>query len=275
MKKLIVIFLALALAVGCGQIPTEETNEGTGGENQPVENIDTTTEENVEFTAEPISLSSLTPSAIELAFELNFVPGIHQLVDEENERTFLLVTLPHVSLGTSLNLTEFSEGEEGYLVTAYYTEVEGENRSMFNQIYELSHTMDTFKVTDQHDNVWASSTFNSNEIVSFDPKYRVDGSLDQNLRISSPGYNQGLSEASTAIEVKGIAVSTEPIVVSLIQGEQVISTQELELTGTEGKWIPFTLSLSLEGITTEEGSEDLRLVVQSEIIDEDWLVSSF
>jgi hypothetical protein len=277
MKKLIVPVLALSLVVGCGQNPAEnQAGDQVSGENTAKQNqTDTVTEEATPVTIKPVSLASLTPFAINAAFDLNYAPGVHQIIDEEKERTFLLVSLPHISLGTGLEVTDLTKEDEEYQIILEHTEVEGEKTSMSNKFYELSGEMDQFTAVDQNGNVWGSSTITSaNDLLfTFDPKYRVTPTLDQNLRITTPGFEAGIKEETQSLDVTGFVNTSDAVTVSLVQGDNVISTAEF--TGTAGKWTPFTASLSLEGIILNEGAKDIHLIFEGAEIKEDWIVKSF
>jgi hypothetical protein len=278
MKKLIVPVLALSLVVGCGQNSAEnQAGNEVSGENNTAkqDQNDTATTEAAPVTITPVSMTSLTPFASDTAFNLNYAPGVHQIIDKEKERTFLLVSLPHIAFGTDLEVADLTKQEEGHQVTLQYTESEGEKSSMSVNYYELSGEMNQFTAVDQNGNVWASSTVTNDDefLFTFDPKYRITPALDQNLRITTPGFGAGIEEDATSLNVTGYVHASEAVTVSLVQGDNVISTAEF--AGTAGKWTPFTASLSVEGIELNEGAEDIHLIFEGEEIQENWIVNSF
>jgi hypothetical protein len=183
--------------------------------------------------------------------------------------------LPHIAFGTSLEVADIIKEDEAYQVILQYTEVEGEKSSMATKVYELSGNMTEFTAVDQNGNVWGSITVTNDDATqfTFDPKYRVDPTLDQNLRITTPGVDAGIKEDAKALDVTGFVLASESVTVSLVQGDNVISSAEF--TGTEGKWTPFSASLSVGGVVLDEGAEDIRVLFEGAEINEDWTVSSF
>lgn len=282
MKKLLVLFLAIAVLVGCGTNDTEEaTTDNVSGdavENNGSEEAteETTTQEAIfeDVTFEAASLTSLSAFANSIVFDVNYVPGAHQIVDEEANRTFLVVTLPHVANGSSIEVTDIVLEDESYVVHVNYEIVEGDPTSMAYKLYELSHPMSEFVAIDQDSQYLGVTTFTNGDEVAFDSQYRTNANLNSNLLLSSPVYNDGYNEEDDVLEVAGKIVGEETVTVTLVQGDNVLGTEELTATDAT-QWTPFELSLSLEGVDASEGADALILQFEGDTITEEWPVQSF
>lgn len=277
-KTLLVPALALALIAGCGQGAQEEAEQdqvqgGQGQEEAAQEREHDAPEMPTpeEITYERASLGDVTSYARNTIYDITYLPGVHQIVDEEEGRVFLFVTLPHIPFGTSLEVSAVEQAEEGFTVQLNFTEVEATDRgSVFNAIYELNGKMTAFTAIDQNGTSWGTASFEKGERATIAQAYRSSGDFNNLLRISQPEFDAGLPNGE--LTVTGYLLTTQQVNVSLVQGETVIGSVEVAGASNE-QWTPFTATINAEGV--EAGGEPVTLQFEGEGITEEWLVESF